>query len=298
MADLSKLNRVRSFHQGSFGGSVIIDGTAYSGADIKAVIHIYDPAHLTLERQIEEIDAEIGLLDSRINLNKRSAFNGRAEDIKQFEASRTSLINQKANLVRSLKEFGAHAQIQTKTLAEIQTLSVSTYREKYPVRALSAVYPKSHTRGPRTIAGSMVFTVFDRDVLFEILEADPTDFDAFQITSAIIDQLPPFDITINFANELGQTSRMAILGIEFASSGMTMSIHDMFIENTMQYVALDLDPMTLVGEPRLSVNNLLVGIDRVTTTGSSLLKSKKAEDLKELTNSFDMRFKRRNNPFI
>lgn len=278
MADLSRLNRVTSLHRGSFGGSVILDGTAYSGADIKAVVHIYDKGK-TLQEQIDEIQQAI---DAATGFNRDTSL----------------LQNQLAFLERNAREFGNSTRISTKTLAEIQTLSISTYREKHPVRGLGATYPKAHTRGSRTIAGSMVFTVFDRDVMFEILEADPTDFDSFKITSAIIDQLPPFDITISFANELGQLSRMAILGVEFVSSGQTMSIHDMFIENAVQYVALDFDPMTLVGVGKIDENNRITGVDKLAVSGSELLKGDKAEDYKKLTDSFSARFKRRNNPFV
>lgn len=136
---------------------------------------------------------------------------------------------------------------QTKVLAELQTLSISTFREKNAVRSLGSTGVKGYTRGPRTVSGTMIFTVFDRNVLFGLLAADPSDFHAnYEHTAAILDQLPPMDITITFANEYGSLSRQTIYGIEFVSEGQTMSIEDILLEDVVQYVARDVDPMTPV----------------------------------------------------
>lgn len=135
----------------------------------------------------------------------------------------------------------------TKTLAELQTISISTDRDKRPVRSLGSVQVKGFTRGPRTIAGTMIFTVFDRNVLWELLDADPSDLDADdKFRAALMDQLPPIDITIQFANEYGSISRMTIYGVEFLSEGRTLSIENLLLEDVVQYVARDIDVMTPV----------------------------------------------------
>ena len=244
-------------------GRVIIDGTSYSGADIKVVFHVYDAAS---ENRLANLYQE--LLDATTE-NAKIAI---SESIAQLE-----------------KEGGLY---QTKVLAECQTLSMSSYREKYPVRALSFTYPKSFTRGPRTIAGSMVFTVFDKNVLYEILKADSSEFDADKVfSSAIIDQLPPLDITIAFANELGQSSKQMIYGVEFVSEGQVMSIHDLFIENTVQYVAQDYDPMVTDRDDRQKVLTPLNGV-----AASSLYKDIYAQEYIQSIDPFS-RFRNRNNPF-
>ena len=252
-------------------GSAIVDGTSYGGCDIKAIVHIYDKANA--------VDSRIKELEQRI------------------ETVADPLV--KAALMEQAQFFRSNRlSFTTKVLAEMQTVSVSTYREKYPVRSLGAVYPKNFTRGPRTIAGSMVFSVFDKNVLFELLEADATEFDAYNsFTSALIDQLPPFDITIAFANELGQTSRMTIYGVEFVSEGQTMSIHDIFIENQVQYLARDVDPMTKTGEAVRDQNMQIVSQGFSTITGSSLLGSTEAAAYKKQIDPFS-RFKTRNEPFL
>ncbi len=135
--------------------------------------------------------------------------------------------------------------IATKTLAELQTISISTDRDKRPVRAFGQVSVRGFCRGPRMVAGSMIFTVFDRHVLWEILGASNYDADdAFR--PALMDQLPPIDITISFANEYGSLSRMSLYGVEFVSEGRTMSIENLLLEDVVQYVARDIDIMTPV----------------------------------------------------
>jgi hypothetical protein len=140
------------------------------------------------------------------------------------------------------------ADAKTLALATCQTISISTFRDKKDVRACGSVYPKGFTRGARQIAGSLVFTVFDQNVLWSILDAHPSDFDAYSSAStALMDQLPPVDILISFANEYGSLSRMTIYGVEFVSEGQVMSIEDLLTESTVAYVARDLDPMRAVG---------------------------------------------------
>ncbi len=278
-------------------GSILLDGTSYSGADIKVVVHVYDQNVATLSQQISELKRTIEGLQNKQSALRVSTLPESSTRFVDLGRRAVLLGEQLAFLEKDLVEFG-DIKKRTKVLAECQTLSISTYREKYPVRSLSSVYPKSFTRGPRTIAGSMVFTVFDKNVLYELLDADGTDYDAENsFTSALIDQLPPFDITVSFANELGQMSRMAILGVEFVSEGQTMSIQDMFIENTTQWVARDIDPMTNIGKAKRDANNRIVGQDIAGVTGTDVVKMPDAQEYINSMSPFAKRFKNRNDPF-
>lgn len=125
-------------------------------------------------------------------------------------------------------------------LGDIQTLSYSVYRPAAPVFALGRTGAKGVTRGARTIAGTMIFTVFDRHVLYEYMRVqEETRGGVFNKS----DEVPPFDITINFMNEYGHSSQMIIYGVHLMSEGQTMSIEDMITENTMEFIALDIDTM-------------------------------------------------------
>lgn len=126
------------------------------------------------------------------------------------------------------------------SLGSLQTLSISTHQEKKPIRAIGNMNAIDYTMGQRTIAGSMVFAVFDRHFASEIFE------DLRELTGKSIilpDELPPLDITITFANEYGRTSRMAVYGIRLINEGQVMSINDIFTENTYQFVANALEPL-------------------------------------------------------
>ena len=127
-------------------------------------------------------------------------------------------------------------------LGSLQTISVSTSQNKVPVRCLGDINAKDYVDGPRTIAGSLVFAVFDQHWTTELREK-LNDMGVYQNKHTIADELPPFDVTINFENEYGYGSYMAIKGIRLMNEGQTMSINDIYTENTYQYVAMDIDYM-------------------------------------------------------
>jgi hypothetical protein len=125
-------------------------------------------------------------------------------------------------------------------LGTLQTISYSIHRDVAPVRALGKSRPHAYTRGPRTIAGTMVWTTMDQHVLAGALEHN---FGEGVDTSTVLsDQLPAFDVVITFANEWpGRYSKMVISGIRMVNEGSTLSIDDMITEQTNTYVATDID---------------------------------------------------------
>lgn len=156
-------------------------------------------------------------------------------------------------------------------LADIQTLSYSIYREKYPVRALGYGYPKSFCRGPRTISGSMIFTLFDKQILHEVMQRVKPDTQS-DLSTVLIDQLPRFDITMTFSNEYGSASSMIIHGVEIISEGTTMSIEDLLTENVVEYLAQDISPMKKEGDTMKKI-----GLSKQ-KTGSDLVRERAREE--------------------
>ncbi|MGG0255007.1 virion structural protein [Bacillus toyonensis] len=126
-------------------------------------------------------------------------------------------------------------------LGQLQTISYSVYRPTAPVFALGQTAAKGVVRGARTVAGSLIFTVFDRHVLYEVMKDHNVNGNSCPINKS--DELPPFDITINFMNEYGQSSKLVIYGVNLISEGQTMSVEDMITENTMEFIALDIETM-------------------------------------------------------
>jgi hypothetical protein len=138
---------------------------------------------------------------------------------------------------------------------ELQTLTYSIHREKFPVRTLGRINPKGFSFGGRTIAGSLIFTVFDRHAILSALKGlvasddnkNPLDVDGM-LEEAVTDELPPFDITINLGNEYGNYSILRIYGVTIVDEGQVMSIEDIITENTLSYMATDIKLLKPRGE--------------------------------------------------
>ena len=149
-----------------------------------------------------------------------------------------------------------------------QTISVSSFREKVPVRALGHTNALGFTRGPRTFAGSMIYTVIHTHPLKTLMslyaqmnswgqkdakgynvEAIPFSYDESlrkhtQDNRGYPDDLPSIVFLLDFANEMGNRASIVIHGVEFVNDGTTVSIEDPFTENTYQYVARDVFVLT------------------------------------------------------
>jgi len=129
---------------------------------------------------------------------------------------------------------------ETYTMGELQTISYSIHRENTPVRFLGKAGPVAFVRGGRTIAGSMIFTVFNSYAFYKVgCLKDRVVNNQFPLA----DQIPPFDITITFSNEYGSFSKMRILGITIVDEGGTMSVDDLMIEQTYTFMARDIEPI-------------------------------------------------------
>ena len=168
------------------------------------------------------------------------------------------------------------ASIGNYLIGELQSITYSVTREKAPVFTMGNPNPRSYSRGKRGIAGSLVFTVFDRDALYDIKQATDvarqgmndsgfgtsaentnninvphenmsTDDNISRWTKLsrphYSDEIPPFDITISFLNEYGHASQMSIYGVEILNEGMGMSIDDITTQKSCSFVARAIDDM-------------------------------------------------------
>lgn len=293
-------------------GSAFINNTSYSGCDIKVVVHLYDGDAAAnkyideLNQQIMDTEDELTVINDNMSFvnNKLSVTKQGTKEYNSLSGLVVRYVNDKNNLNNLINTIYDKIQtIQesapktfTKVLADLQTISLSSYREKQTVRSFGHTYPKGFVRSIREIAGSMVFTMFNEDVLYELLDTHPSDFDGNSYTSSILDQLPPVDITIAFANEYGYLSRMSIYGVEFLTEGITMSIEDILTEKVVQYKARDYDPMRAVGNRKIDYNSGRLSGDIGKKASSLLLE----EDYKEYKNSSSpfTRFNNRNNRFL
>ena len=60
-------------------------------------------------------------------------------------------------------------------LGSLSTISYSTFRIKKPVPLISEINVSGYTKGIRTVAGTMVFTLINQHWVNELIDANPCD---------------------------------------------------------------------------------------------------------------------------
>lgn len=142
-------------------------------------------------------------------------------------------------------------------LGELQTISYSMHRENAPVRTIGHVNPRGFVKGGRTIAGSLIFTVFNEYAFYRIKEFRQIMGETGLFFAPLADMLPPFDVVLSFFNEYGLAAKMKIYGITIVDEGQTMSVDDLITEQTYTYMARGIQPMMSVEkDPLLLPNDL------------------------------------------
>ena len=146
-----------------------------------------------------------------------------------------------AQIVIRTYDINGNEKVFQQIVGELQTVSYSTNMEKRPVRSIGNVNAKDYVMGPRTIAGSLVFSVFNKHFSKNLLEGLNNTYAG---TSYLADEIPPFDIVISAANEYGYRSKIVIYGVRLLNEGQVMSINDVYTENTYQFFATDVQYLT------------------------------------------------------
>lgn len=163
------------------------------------------------------------------------------------------------------------------SLDSIQTLSYQIHTDIAPVRALKFKYPKGYCVGQRLVAGSIIATVLDEHPFQQIMEFNnlyyyllsktDDDYRRYDIlatlsgvddSSSVVDEIPPMNVLIRGANELGDVVEGSIYGLKLINDGSVISAQDMITEQTLSFVAQDIDPLRNVSRgPRNTKPNLL-----------------------------------------
>ena len=136
-------------------------------------------------------------------------------------------------------------------IGSLTTISYSMYRNKKPVINIGRTNINGVTRGSRIFAGTMIFTLINQHWLKELQQQGKTWLSNYGYTNANgewipddsydlkVDELPLFDIMIVSANEYGHYVSMYIYGIDFTDEAQTISVEDLFTENTFSFIARD-----------------------------------------------------------
>jgi len=80
-----------------------------------------------------------------------------------------SFVEQYTRKFTSFSGADIQAAFNGRVIGELQQITVSVRREKGPVYTVGSPNPRCFARGKRGVAGTMVFTQFDRDALIEEL---------------------------------------------------------------------------------------------------------------------------------
>lgn len=126
-------------------------------------------------------------------------------------------------------------------LGSLTTISYSIYREKKPVPLVGKINAGGFTRGMRSIAGSMIFTLVNQHFTKDLVAQIPYLNEHKKMKA---DELPFFDVMIVCANEYGSSTEMMIYGVDFIEDGQVLSVQDLYIESTFGFVARDIDEFT------------------------------------------------------
>ena len=174
-------------------------------------------------------------------------------------------------------------------LGNMQALSYSIHRDKAPVRLLGHTYPRGYTRGSRTIAGTLVWTIFDQAALRDLTDLYGFEMASDDPMSALVpDQLPPFDITVTYWSEVPglagtfEGSYLQLFGVEIVDEGQSQGINDVYVENTMQYVARYITHMIPVSD---SLKSAPGGLQIVTPFQRALFQANVTPDPSALSQS-------------
>ena len=107
---------------------------------------------------------------------------------------------------------------QAKQLVELTTITVSAHRVKSPAVACGYINAKGGRAA--TIAGTLVMTKFTTDVLYSFLNSGAFTSDLSKDTTYMkVDRLPPFNLTLLFADEYGNSSSQRLLGVRARDVG-------------------------------------------------------------------------------
>lgn len=133
----------------------------------------------------------------------------------------------------------------------LSLVSWSVHRDKNSDRRLNEKKSTEHARGAQTVAGSLIFSLFDEDpvrgfVPVEMFHGDtpiagPDGFT--DIEEMLPTDIPRFDLALTFTNEYGAAASCVIWGVDITDAGTALSTRQLENDYTVQFKALDMDPL-------------------------------------------------------
>lgn len=230
------------------------DSTTFSGADVKVYIYknldvlkgpdtntVIGKSDLTTEIDISDHFASKIASANQNNSStptglrtEKQRFNGplNEDDAKELDNQIAYERSEKKKL-ENLRNTGG---LPVKELGTLYALNYSSFREKVAVRTLGRTHAKAYTRGQRTIAGSMVFTIFQSHELMDFAK----QHNATKNDIVLLDQIPAFNLMIIMANEYGGASILHLFNVDINTESQSISVDDLSLVNTLNFYAQDI----------------------------------------------------------
>lgn len=164
----------------------------------------------------------------------------------------------------------------TKVIGAFQTVTYSIHNGKSPIRVLGDMNVRRYVQGPRTIAGTLILTVFDRHWIKELL-GSYKKIKGETERYFLADELPSFNMTISCTNEYGHDAKLAIYGITLVDEGQVMSINDVYTENTYTFFATSVEYLDRV-EETIAINGKVSLLSNLPTKTESSKTSEETEN--------------------
>lgn len=171
---------------------------------------------------------------------------------------------------------------------QLQTITMSSASSLFPVRRCGEAKAQDYTKGTRTFAGSMVFSIIGEDPLQRLFSIDALRSSMRTDDSWHIDQMPPLDCILLFSNEFGANGIQVIQGIQFSNWGQTVSIDDMYLESTYSYIADHITPFLSYNEfaPSKTTENAILSKISSIIKQNSIQESTPDEALAKMSREF------------
>lgn len=120
----------------------------------------------------------------------------------------------------------------------LNLLSLSTHRDHFPVTSLGHNGIQGYTSGHRTSAGSLGFTVLGEDPWAPVLRAYSEWRGYHQpLVWTGIDEVPPFDLSLLFVNQAGNSAAVLIRSIKITDTGRQLSTRDIQLTHIYAFMA-------------------------------------------------------------
>jgi len=136
----------------------------------------------------------------------------------------------------------------------LNAVSWSIHQDKNSDRRSHEDKPTQFTKGAKTYAGTLIFSLFNEDPArsFTPIEffhgnspiAPASGMTSFHEMDAT--ELPAFDLILMFNNEYGASSSMMLWGVEFTDTGGSITTRQGENEVSFQYKCIGMDPITPV----------------------------------------------------